>query len=58
MVTLLLVVPGAMVATTMVTLPMEEVATVVTSVATVALLQATMAMAAMEAPLLVVSSVF
>ena len=52
-----LVVPGVMVVTTMATLPMEEASTVVTSVGTVALLQATTAMAAMEALLLAVSGI-
>ena len=46
---------GATVVTTTVTMPMEEVATVVTTVAMAALLKATMAMVAMEAALLVVS---
>ena len=53
---LLLVAMGAMVAATMVTMPMEEVATVATSVAMVVLPKATTAMVAMEALLLVVSS--
>ena len=57
MVTLYLVVLGELVATTMETMPTEEVATQVTSVETAALLQATMAMVAMEALPLVVSSV-
>ena len=46
---------GVMVATTMATMPMEETTTAATTVAMVALLQATMAMAATEAALLVVS---
>ena len=53
----LLVVLGVTVATTMVTMPREEVATAVTSVETVVWLQETMATVAMEALLLVVSIV-
>ena len=49
---------GAMVVTTMVIMPMEEVATVATTVATVVLLQATMATVAMETALLVVSLLY
>ena len=53
---LLWVVLGVMVETTMVTMPMEEVATVVTTVAMVVLPEATTAMVETEAMLLVVSS--
>ena len=52
----MLVVRGATVATTMETMPTEEVATQVTTVAMGASLQATMAIVEMEAMLMVVSS--
>ena len=52
---LLLVAMGVMVAVAMVTMPMEEVATVVTTVATGASPQATTVMVGTEAMLLVVS---
>ena len=53
---LLLAVLEAMVATKMATMPMEEVVTVVTSAVMAALPEATTAMVAVEALLLVVSS--